>query len=78
MNAIKKIKDKAYHYFAVKNYGVRREFPCYIKMNSKDPRWKRWIALIRLNWHYRIRREKFCAIIYDISHKGECIMLKKE
>jgi len=56
---LKKIKDKLYYYFAEKNWGVRREYGPYVDAHQEEhvkQRWKHWWLLIRLNWHYRIRR----------------------
>lgn len=57
----KSIKDKLYYYLAQKNWGVDREYApwkdAHYDEHLKAP-WKSWWLLIRLNWHYRIKRER--------------------
>lgn len=56
---IKSVKDKLYYYFAEKNWGVQREYGPYVDAHQEEhrtKRWKHWWLLVRLNWHYRIRR----------------------
>lgn len=67
---LKRIKDKLYYYFAEKNWGVRREYGPYVDQHqeehAKTP-WKHWWLLIRLNWHYRIRRKE-TFLIYNAAN----------
>lgn len=57
---LKRVKDKLYYYFAEKNWGVHREYGPYVDAHQEEHskrRWKHWWMLVRLNWHYRIRRK---------------------
>ena len=59
-NKIKTLKLKLYNYFAVKNWGVNREYGPYVRTHMEEHyqhRWKHWWLLIRLNWHYRVLRK---------------------
>lgn len=58
-SGLKSLKDRLYYYFAEKNWGVRREYGPYVDAHRDEhekARWKHWWILIRLNWHYRIKR----------------------
>lgn len=74
---LKKYKDKAFYYFAVKNWGVRRE---YIPFKDNHPitdkkhPLRMWWMLIRLNVHYRILRRKdylYCIPGDDAIQRGK-------
>lgn len=57
----KTLKDRLYYYFAVKNWGVRREYEPYVNSNldeHRKHRFKHWWILFKLNFHYRILRSK--------------------
>lgn len=61
-----RVKDKLYYYLVDKNWGVRREYGPYVETHKEEHlkhRWKHWILLIKLNWHYRILRKNNYFII---------------
>lgn len=65
------IKDKLYYYFAVKNWGVRREYENYVDSHREEhlkAPWKDWIVLIRLNFHYRIMRKTNYMLFHNESY----------
>lgn len=67
---LKRLKDKLYYYFAEKNWGVRREYGPYVDAHQKEHRkqpWKHWWLLIRLNWHYRIKRSSKLLIKKNVD-----------
>ena len=76
-NEIKCVKDRLYYYFAEKNWGVRREYGPYVeshKEEHKNQRWKHWMLLIKLNWHYRVKRRKDLYILnLDKKKNRPCI-----
>lgn len=54
------LKDKLYYYMVDKNWGVRREYGPYVETHREEHlnhRWKHWLLLLKLNWHYRILRK---------------------
>ena len=56
---MRRIKDILYYFFAEKNWGVRREYGPYVdshREEHKTNRLKHLLLLLKLNWHYRVRR----------------------
>ena len=61
MKLLKSIKKKLYFFFVRKNKKIEREYEAYVKSHAKEhkkERWKHWIILVGLNFHYRILRKK--------------------
>lgn len=48
---LKAFKDKLYYYFAVKNWGVGREYGPYKDSHPQENPWRLHWMLIRLNVH---------------------------
>lgn len=56
-----KIKDKLYHLLVEKNPSICKEYQGYVDSHKEEHeknRKKHWKLLLKLNWHYRIRRKK--------------------
>ena len=56
-----KIKDKLYYFLVQKNPSICKEYQGYVDSHKEEHlknRKKHWKLLLRLNWHYRIRRKK--------------------
>ena len=52
-------KDRLYYVFVEKNSLISNEYISYVNARLEEhqsQRWRHWLVLIRLNWHYRIRR----------------------
>ena len=53
------LKDRLYYVFVEKNSLISNEYISYVNARLEEhqsQRWRHWLVLIRLNWHYRIRR----------------------
>lgn len=58
-NLLKKFKDKLFYFFAEKNENIQREYSAFVIEHIEEhrqKRWKHWKVLMRLNWHYRIKK----------------------
>lgn len=56
-----KLKDKLYYFLVEKNPSIRQEYQDYVNAHQEEHlknRKKHWKLLLKLNWHYRIRRKK--------------------
>ncbi len=56
-----KIKDKLYYFLVQKNPSICKEYQGYVDSHQDEHvknRKKHWKLLLKLNWHYRIRRKK--------------------
>ena len=61
------MKDAWYDYFVRKNEWIRREYERYVMEHIEEHdklRFLHWLVLLRLNWHYRILREK-TPLLYE-------------
>lgn len=55
-----KLKEKFYNFFVRKNEAVREDYERYVIKNQEEHysnRLKHWSLLLKLNWHYRIRKK---------------------
>ncbi len=55
------LKDKMYYWLVIKNPSIRTEYQNYVNTHQDEHfknRGKSWRLLLKLNWHYRIRRKK--------------------
>ena len=76
----KSIKDKLYNYFVRKNDSVQYEYERYVREHIEEHRLHKWIhikLLIKLNWHYRIKKNKTPYIYFDdltkkMNEKSDC------
>lgn len=53
------IKDRLYYFFVERNSLICNEYSAYVNARleeHKSQRWRHWLVLLRLNWHYRVRR----------------------
>ena len=60
MSAITIIKEKIYHFFVKRNWNIEQEYETYVTNHPDEhntARYKHWILLARLNYHYRILRK---------------------
>lgn len=55
------IKDKMYYWLVIKNPSIRSEYQNYVNAHQHEhlqKRTKSWKLLLKLNWHYRVKRKK--------------------
>ncbi len=55
------LKDKMYYWLVIKNPAIREEYQNYVNTHQDEHFSKRtssWKLLLKLNWHYRIKRKK--------------------
>lgn len=75
---IKKIKEKLYDFLVRRNKHVMLEYERYVndhKYEHNKNRFRHWIILIKLKWHYEIRKERKGMIYLDQIIKGNIIDL---
>ena len=56
-----KFKDSLYYFFVIKNPNIRKEYQGYVDSHQDEHiknRKKHWKLLLKLNWHYRVRKKK--------------------
>lgn len=54
-----KIKDRLYHSLVEKNANVESDYKTYVndhKEEHRHNRFKHWLLLVKLNWHYRVKK----------------------
>ena len=67
------LKDRIYNYLVRKNNYVQYEYENYVMEHIKEHKINRlghWIILLKLNWHYRIKKSKV-YLIYDKEKNSE-------
>lgn len=63
-----KIKDKIYNLLVRKNSDVQNEYERYVMEHieeHKTSRTKHWKILIKLNWHYRVKKKKEVMLVWE-------------
>lgn len=68
-----KIKDKMYYYMVKKNKDVQYEYERYVIENMIEHyknRFKHWKILLKLNWHYRIKKSTKRLLFEDKGSEG--------
>lgn len=53
------IKDRLYYFFVERNSLICNEYSAYVNARLEEhnsQRWRHWLVLLRLNWHYRVRK----------------------
>lgn len=68
-----KVKDKLYYYLVDKNWGVGPEYHRYVDTHQEEHinnRWKSWLLLLRLNWHYRVLRKTETLLKNNVISKN--------
>ena len=68
---MKKIKDKIYNCLVRKNEHIQYEYERYVQEHIEDHNKKRirhWIILLKLNWHYRVKKRHDPIVFTDIHN----------
>lgn len=68
------IKDKLYYLLVEKNSLICGEYSAYVNARLEEhnsQRWRHWLVLLRLNWHYRVRRASTPLLIKRPGPAGQ-------
>lgn len=72
-----KLKEKVYDFLVRSNKDVQYEYERYVKENIAEhtkKRFKHWGVLMRLKWHYQIRKDKKRMIYQDTPVRGNIVL----
>lgn len=76
---MRKIKDRIYNWLVRRNPDVQYEYERYVMENIKEhyeSHSKHWKILLKLKWHYQVKKNTGRMIFFDEAAKGKIVNVK--